>query len=406
MIVSTALLLPLLASPVGIDSPSTSMGDPVPVEPGERAPLDWVLMPLVPVADDAGAVDWLDPSRALSRTIDGTKFWLDSFHVDLLLRGVYTSLDSDIEGELANDDLLDFALVDGDVALSAFRGGWSARGSVDLAGIGKDDYGAWLEDLYLRWTDRVHGEFTAGRFKPFVMRSSEADPEHLLFPTRTIIGTAFDLWDEGVEWHGNFDEFDWWLSASNREDDLIEENLYAARGEWAFYDAAWEPMEGSRGAPNHLRMVFGAVLLIDDEDDAGSYGAIGADANFTLGPSSFAVEWMDLERSAVLGHSEEVDFPYNTAPGGKPWSVTWGRTLGDDYQVALRVQDAGDTLDAGDTSGTMSYGLGLNWFPVDAPIGLLGEVTRLDRDEGEDGLILRLGFTFGLSRHDEPVYLR
>lgn len=389
----STLLLPLLSAVPGADPHADASSPAAAVAFPPR-----LVASAAQEEDGDVPVDWLDPSRALTDLVGDEVLGLDALHVDLLLRGVYSSLDEDVEDELGTDDFLDFQLIDADVALSGFAGAWSGRVSVDLSGEGPDEDGPSLEDAFLRWSDRWWGDVTVGRFKPNVLRSSEADPEHLLFPTRTFLGTAFDRWDEGVEWHGTYDEFDWWLSGTNREDGFADENLYVGRGEWSLYDAWWAPQEGARNAPVHLQVVFGAVAVVDDGDE-GDNDAIGLDLQWRMGPWSFAGEWMDLDSMSRLTPSEEADLPFASQSDASPWSLTLGRMFGEEFQAGFRVQDADDF------SSTKAYSLGLNWFPFDAPVALLSEATHLDRDS-EDGILLRIGFSFGGTRHDEPVVER
>ena len=76
-----------------------------------------------------------------------------------------------------------------------------------------------------------------------------------------------------------------------------------------------------------------------------------------------------------------------------------GYALDEDWQFGLRFQDAEDA------ASTKSSGLAVNWFPFDAPVALLGEVTSYDRDD-ENGILARIGFSYGTTRHDEPVFPR
>ena len=397
------LLLPLLlSSPI----PFGSGGGEGPTASAAPAPGTLSIVPATPELRsgvETEPLDWLDPSRALSDLLDGSKGGLDLLHADLLLRGVYTRVENEIEDTLASDDFTDFNLIDADVALSGWSGAWGGRVSVDLAGQGVGDNNPSLEDAYLRWVDRSWGEVTVGRFKPYMMRSSEVDPEYLLFPTRTFVGSGFDRWDEGIEWHSSFDEFDWWLSATNREDSLSDENFYALRAEWSFWDGWWEPRESAKDAPNYARYIFGLSYAKDKEsDEPGGHDVFAFDLHGTFGPYSLLGEWADLDKGLSLRPSEEADYPVVSNLGANPWSLTVGRMFGEQWQAGFRVQDAKDA------NGTKSMGLALNWFPLDAPVVLLGELTSIDQDKGagESGLLVRVGLSFGLSRHDQPRRLR
>lgn len=360
-------------------------GDPAPAAAGTSA-----VDPLP--ASEAASADWLDPSRALSAALaDGLGVGHERLHADFLARGVYGSIGNKVEDELGKGDYTGLSLTDLDVALSGFEGPWSARVSGDLGTGGPD-----LEDTYLRWSDRAWGEVTVGRFKPNVLRSSQVDPDHLLFPTRSFLGSYFDRWDQGVEWHGRYDEFDWWLSTVDGKDGFLDKDLYVGRVEWSFYDEWWPPAEGARGAPDFLRLVMGFVYFYNANDvNSGNNDGFGYDLNWTLGPWAMAAEVMHLDDEVRLTTTEATDIPLVERGSRQPWAVTFSRRLDEELEAAVRFQRPRDR------ARTHATSFGLDWYPLAKPFAVQAEATQLSRD-GEDGTLLRLGVSFGSTRHDLP----
>lgn len=280
-----------------------------------------------------------------------------------------------------------FVLEDVDVHLAGGAEALSWRVSFDLA-----DGDAALEDAHGRWSPAVGWELVVGQFKPRVARSASVVPEGLLFRDRTFLGATFDVWDAGVEIGRHYDQFDFWLALTDAEDGALQEDFWSFRVEWALYDAAFEDVEGARGAPNHLRVLLGGFLFDDTALASSGAGGVGLDLAFQLGPWAFLGEWASLGDSFV----RDVDVRDGTVVSmgdGNPWAVVVSRRCGD-WESAARFERADDTDD------TSALGLVTSWGRGTARWSL--EVERVEADPGDDTRV-SLGVRMGTSGITRPL---
>lgn len=286
------------------------------------------------------------------------------------------------------EDAAGFVLEDVDVHLAGGAEALSWRLSFDLA---SDT--AVLEDAHGRWTPAVGWELVVGQFKPRVARSASVAPEGLLFRDRTFLGATFDVWDAGVEIGRHYDQFDFWFALTNAEDATLPEDSWSFRVEWALYDAAFEDVEGARGAPNHLRVLLGGFLFDDTALASSGAGGAGLDLAFQLGPWAFLGEWASLGDSFV----RDVDVRDGTVVSmgdGSPWAIVVSRRCGEDWESAVRLERAGDVDD------TRALGLVTSFSSATARWSLEVERVRADPD---DDTRVSLGVQMGASGIARPL---
>lgn len=272
--------------------------------------------------------------------------------------------------------------------------------SVDLrvsADFDRADSGAGnarLEDAYARWRYGSELALTVGQFKPRVVRSGSLPDSELLFRDRTFVGAAFDGWDTGVELSGHYDQFDWWLALADGLDGDQSRHFWSARSEWALYDEAFEDLEGARGSPNHLRVLFGTTIFSDDAQASSKGGGYGADLALTFGPYAFHTEWMRL--GDEFARTIDVFNGYTLDVGdGQPFSATWSRTFGGEAEGAVRFERADDA------DNTSSWGVAGSYFPGGGPVRLVADAARVEGDT-RDFTMFSIGIQLGSSGLSRP----
>jgi hypothetical protein len=221
------------------------------------------------------------------------------------------------------------------------------------------------------------------------LRSASVPPDALLFRERTFLGAVFDGWDEGLELGGHYDQFDYWLSLTDVSDGGSSDHFWSARAEWALFDAAFEDLEGARGAPDHLQVLLGCAWFADGALTSREGGGFGADVALRLGPYSLHGEWADLDE----GFERPIDV-FNglllDLGAGQPAAITFGARLGADAEAALRYQRAGDSL------STESFGGVLQWSPGGGPARCVADVALVESDP-RDFALFSLGLGLGSS---------
>ena len=230
----------------------------------------------------------LDASIAALATDPGE----DPFTWGLLVRAFYTF--SAKEAGAGTNDVSGTVLEDADLWLGTDLGELDLRVSADL-----DEGDLRLEDAHGHWRGFGWLGLTAGQFKPRVARSASLPDDGLLFRERTFLGAAFDAWDDGLELGGHYDQFDYWLAVTNGANGEESDHFWSTRAEWAVYDEAFDEREGAYGAPNHLRVLLGAMYFEDVALSSSDAGGWGGDLALTFGPYAFHAEWAEDRKSVV-----------------------------------------------------------------------------------------------------------
>ncbi len=333
------------------------------------------------VADDP----WLELDRALARLTAPAADTGRSQGV--LLRTYYTNAPA--EAGAGTRDLSGQVFEDVDVFVAFDRGDVALRLSADF-----DQGDARLEDAHARWQSVDWFTLTFGQFKPRVVRSASVPADGLLFRERSFLGAAFDGWDDGFELGGHYDQFDYWLAATDGSNGEQSDHFWSARGEWALYDAAWDDLEGARGAPNHLRVLLGATFFEDVTLSAADGGGYAADFALTFGPYSFQAEWANLDPSFART-IDVFDGALLTLGDGQPRAATLSRRVGESAEAAVRFQAADDA------DSTEALSLGANWSPGQAPVRFAADLALVSGDS-RDFSVFSLGLVVGSSGLSRP----
>jgi hypothetical protein len=336
---------------------------------------------------EATETAWLDLDSELG-TLAGSLLPGDAVvQANVLIRAFY-NFSEDLIGGADEDSVSGMRLVDADFAFDIGNGATSARVSFDL-----DSSEGLLEDGWVEYRRSEFLRFKVGHLKPRVLFSSEADPELLLFHDRTFLGGSFDHWEMGLEVSGHYDWFDWFATVSNGVTGITNQHLYTMRGECSFYDSAWRPQEGARGAPRHRRVLLGASYFRESYSP-GTEEADGfaTDMLMTYGPWGLHWEYASLDS----GWDERPIYGTGAAPielrGGKsPFSATLSRMFGPEWEAALRVQNANDRDD------TTFGGLAVRYYPFEGPLSYVTEISDTESDDIH-GWIFRVGINVGSSR--------
>jgi len=310
------------------------------------------------------------------------------FQWGLLVRAFFTA--SEKEADVGTTDVSGFDLEDVDLWAGFADGDLAWRLSADVA-----DGAMRLEDAYAAW--HLTGELflVGGQFKPRVVRSGSIPESELFFRERSFLGAAFDLWDVGVGLAGHYDQYDYWLSLADGANGDEADPFWSARVEWALFDAAFDDGESPRGAPNHLRVLFGASTFADAGQSSGDAGGYGLDLALTFGPYAFQAEWADL--GDEFARPIDVFNGYEITLGdGQPRGGTLSRALGESAEAAVRFQQADDA------DRTRAVDLGLAWCPGGARF--LADVAFVDGDT-RDFSIVSLGVQLGTSGRPRPFLL-
>lgn len=212
---------------------------------------------------------------------------------------------------------------------------------VELTGDAGSDYGyklsfdfattaAVLKDAYATWklAENITGKM--GNFKSPFLRSSLVSDNRLLFLDRSSLGSvaSWNDRDLGIAVGGNFDTLNWWVAAQNGNDSDGDELKLTGRVEAALMGTGAGKVEGAYGAPQENCLAIGIALQNDgDVDDS---NAMGADAVFTASGFSLHATMVDLDD----GIGDRT-----------PWDITGSYLFTDQWEAAVRYEDADDTDD-------------------------------------------------------------
>ena len=302
---------------------------------------------------------------------------LSDIEMGVLLRVFFANTDEDLGLEINGFDFNEL-----DIWAQTSLDGFDARINVDAS-----DGTLVLEDAYVNWRKDEKVGVRVGSFKPRVLFSNEADPNHLLFNDRTVLGEFFDFWDTGVEASGRLTEnFDYYVALTNGDNGPADDSLLVLRGEWSVNGGSLRPREGSRGLQDVREIQIGAVVYDDTGDDETGFGL---DAIAHQGDWSAQFEVMSLDDG--LGGPSFLDaVPVPLAPDSTPWALTGSFLTQDGFQIAGRLQDTDNATD------TMIWSAGVNWFPDATDLAVIGEVAYFEGDD--DGLVFQIGTSLGIWR--------
>jgi hypothetical protein len=300
----------------------------------------------------------------------------------LLLRPFLTFSAS--EGGLGSEDIAGQVFEDLDVWAAQTAGPFAWRLQAEF-----EDGEPVLEDAWARCVLAGEAALRVGQFKPRVVRSASIAEDGLLFRSRTFLGSAFESWDDGAELATSGERWSASLALTDGANGSESDHFWSLRGEWELYESDLVEKEGARGAENFLVSRLGVATFADVSQSSEDGGGLAFDLALTYGPYSIAVEWAHLQDE----FSREVDV-FNghvfDLGDGDPLAFTFGRTVGDELEAAIRYERAED---ADDTTATR---LALNWGRPGALARFLGEVGLVEA-ESRDFTLLSFGVVMGSS---------
>jgi hypothetical protein len=234
---------------------------------------------------------------------------------------------------------------------------YSYKVSFDLA-----SGSAALRDAFISWKMGENIKGTWGNFKKPFLRSALIGDKNLLFQERTALGQFFSQRETGLMF-GTFDTIEWYVHGSNCTfgDPVTDTNSkigddfnFAARLVANLMGAGVGKVEGAYGAGDETNLTVGIAWTDDQNIDDGM--ALAADAALTAGPFSLAAEIVDFDDGDSSGsflnkggdplHYGSDNTLVNMDPANStPWDVTATYMFTDQYEVALRYEDADDDDD-------------------------------------------------------------
>lgn len=304
--------------------------------------------------------------------------------------------------EEGGDDYAGFKLKDVDLALWGASGDFLYRVSIDFDGEGGGFINggdqAYVEDAYADWECGTYATARIGKFKANVLRSATIDPEDTLFIDRTVMGSAFDMWDEGISAFGSQENVDWSASIQNGPSGTEVDHAYSLRLAYDFGMGAGA-FEGARDGNDDFNATVGAALTNTTAQSTG-------DSDNT----SF---WFDLNGNyQQFGFGAELGIVDND-DGGRPVSNDWG-VLGDTIPVFLdddstpfaftgsylinpEIEVGARFEDLDDDQDTTVITIGASYYRNGSNAKWQAQFTDVDRDD-DDGSYAQVGLTVGASR--------
>jgi len=304
----------------------------------------------------------------------------------ILLRPYYTFSAS--EGGLGSEDVSGNVFEDLDVWFGQRSAAFSWRVSAEF-----EDGEATLEDAWARFAPLAGFEtmrevaLTVGQFRPRVVRSGSLPEDSLLFRSRTFLGAAFDVFDDGFELAARGERWGAVAALLDGENGSDTDHFWSVRGELELYEADLPEREGARNSPNFLVARFGASTFAEVSRSSSDGGGVAFDLALTYGPWSIHTEWAHLQDE--FARDVDVFNGYVFSLGdGDPLTFTMGRMLGTEFEAAARYETADDVDD------TQALRLGVSWVPTGAPARFQTEVGSVEADS-RDFTLVSVGVVIG-----------
>jgi len=258
---------------------------------------------------------------------------------------------------------------------------------LEISGDAGSDYGykvsfdladgtADLKDAYATFKLGDMATAKMGQFKTNFLRSSTVAQNRLVLLDRTVLGSN-GLWNDrqlGLGIMGNFETIGWSLSAQNGTDGLGDEHKFAAKVSADLMGGGIGKAEGAYGANDGTALSAGLSWLDDGSFDAGS--AIGLEVGLTMSGFSLAGEMVDLD---------------DDVGGNTPWDITGSYLFTQNWEAAVRYQDADDA------ASTTIMTLGVNYYISGHDIKWTAQYDTIDSDDAsleQDAISLGLGVSF------------
>ena len=245
-----------------------------------------------------------------------------------------------------------------------------------------------LEEGYATYLKPSWGAFTVGRFKAPILRSAALPGDRLLFVDRSILGRAFDRYDQGIMAIGEVQGVHWMLAWQNGLDGTGVNHLHSGRVEWRWGGGVLN-FEGAFSGQGHWNDPYTSATLgltAFNEERSIDGDAYGFDFAVTRGFWYGHIEALHLSRD--LTHYATTDIgmsPFSLEGSATPYSIAVGFVLvPEELEIAARYESLDDSL------GTHLRTIGLNYF--DRGFDRRFQVNVTDVDGAlVDGLFCQIG---------------
>lgn len=358
---------------------------------------------------DPGDGDWLGLDSEINSISPSLNAFAGASGWSVLLRSTFAASSDELAGAPgAKEELSGFGFNDIDVAFFGGVGDFTYRVSADLDGVGGNSLE--LEDAYANWPC---GDMTArfGQFKPDTLRSATIDPEHQLFPDRTLLGSAFDMWDQGVSISGINNDVRWGFALMNGQNEhtsnvngnRTEDHRYILSFGYDIGNGAGD-YEGARGGNRALNASAG-LAVINDNTESETLQHVLVQFNGNYGQWGFGLDVVDFDGDEMVDTwAPAADFgqfnPIGSAGGRDileggttPYAVTVSYLARPDVEVGFRHENTDNNNDL------MLNSLGVSYYRSGSNAQWKAAFTEFDGDNGfANGNYFQVGLTVGMSR--------
>lgn len=215
----------------------------------------------------ASESEWADLDREIQALTATLPFESTGPNFSGYIRGIYAS-SSDVM--VGGNDLGGFDILNARLKLSGKQGN---VGYVLQAGFEDAGSASLLKDAYVEFPVGENIFIRAGQFKAFISRDALVGANKLFFVDRSRIGSLFSSRREGLAIHGNFDQFDWFITVQDGGDGDGDEYLIALRGQLHFLGEGGIGFDQGEGAYFTQQAIHGTVGIsywddgaVDDND--------------------------------------------------------------------------------------------------------------------------------------------
>lgn len=375
---------------------------------------------------DPGDNDWLELDGEINDLATALTPAQDGMGWSALIRANFLfSNDEVATGSPTAPDLVGFAFADVDLAFWGSVGNFGWRVSTDIhdnegsentePGAANEKTSLVLEDAYVYWDCTEFVTLKLGNQKPRALRSGYIYPEYQLFIDRTVLGSTFDFWDNGLTAEGSWEGFDYAVQVFNSvETDAFgtttgtpataSDTFWVIHAAWNFGDGAGMA-EGASTGNDDLNFSVGFTYLQDDATGGnngtktGDGNLIAVDFNGSISQFGFGAEIMDLDNDG--GRTLARDFGSGQLFGGSvasldddttPWNLTGSFLLSPEWEIGARYEEIDDMADTSVLSAV------INWYRSGSNAKLQAQWQNFNSDDPTaDGNVFTIGLVVGAS---------
>ncbi len=388
-----------------------------------------------------GDNDWTALDSEISGLAAPLKQSQDGNGWAVLLRAVASHSSDDLftglgaGGVGGQPDLSGFAFNDIDLAFWGSQGPYSWRVSGDLDNNNLNGNSFDLEDAYVRWNCGGYFDATMGNFKARLSHSNSVDPGHQLFIDRSALGSAGDMWDNGVGVSGTLEQFKWYGGVQNGQNGHTQDHLYYLRGEFDLGTGVGM-YEGAMGSSDTLNATVGLTFIANDSfsfppggqsdgdfDDDGDTDntAFLLDFHGSVSNFGFGAEVADFDDDFAAATDEDYSnlsdsgpFPPGSAPAlllvpdSMPFAVYGSYLINPEWEVGVRYEDLDNddlpstgtgALLGGDGPDNTVLSIGASWYRGGNAGKWQIQYSMIEADSAfNDGDLIEIGYSVGTSR--------